>query len=172
MAAALSRHASKLWGTAKAEALVAGFPRKTLSACSGGARQQARHPSVGECSSMCGRRCNDRPGRMCVRSDLCRFVRLSKGQPRVLITEFQNMVELGGNPFIPLLFRTFDTNGDNSLSLEEFTRALEALGSLDAEDEQYKCRWPACRFTNMHAHIAAAHANAWLFRCTTPHAHQ
>lgn len=67
-----------------------------------------------------------------------RFVRLSKGQPRVLITEFQNMVELGGNPFVPLLFRTFDTNGDNSLSIEEFTRALEALGQLDVEEEQYK----------------------------------
>ncbi|KAG2439135.1 hypothetical protein HXX76_004502 [Chlamydomonas incerta] len=48
------------------------------------------------------------------------------------------MVELGGNPFVPHLFKLFDSSGDGSLSLEEFTQALEYFGQLDNEEEQYK----------------------------------
>lgn len=67
-----------------------------------------------------------------------RFVRLAKGEPRVRISEFQTLVELGGNPFVPLLFEMFDTNGDGTLSIDEFTQALEYFGQLDSQEEQYK----------------------------------
>ncbi len=48
-----------------------------------------------------------------------RFVRLAGGQGRVPISSFVTMVELGGNPFIPHIFRLFDATGDGYLTLEE-----------------------------------------------------
>jgi len=48
------------------------------------------------------------------------------------------MVELGGNPFIRRIFELFDTDHDDQLTLEEFTKALEYFGCLDQVEEQYK----------------------------------
>ncbi|GLC38075.1 hypothetical protein PLESTF_000312700 [Pleodorina starrii] len=67
-----------------------------------------------------------------------RFNRLANNSGKVSISAFESMVELGGNPFIPRIFKLFDESGDGMLSLEEFTRALEYFGQLDVEEEQYK----------------------------------
>ncbi|PNH09909.1 Calcineurin subunit B [Tetrabaena socialis] len=67
-----------------------------------------------------------------------RFIRMASNGSKVQIAAFESMVELGGNPFVPHIFRLFDTSGDGALSLEEFTRALEYFGQLDDLEEQYK----------------------------------
>ncbi|GFR52184.1 hypothetical protein Agub_g14721 [Astrephomene gubernaculifera] len=67
-----------------------------------------------------------------------RFLRLANKDGKVNISAFQSMVELGANPFIPRIFKLFDTSGDGSLNLEEFTQALEYFGKLEDEEEQYK----------------------------------
>lgn len=51
-----------------------------------------------------------------------RFNRLANSTGKVNISAFESMVELGGNPFIPRMFKLFDECGDGTLSLEEFTR--------------------------------------------------
>ncbi|KAG2498234.1 hypothetical protein HYH03_003984 [Edaphochlamys debaryana] len=48
------------------------------------------------------------------------------------------MVELGGNPFTSHIFNLFDATGDGTLTVDEFTAALEYFVQLDSEEEQYK----------------------------------
>ncbi|KXZ47762.1 hypothetical protein GPECTOR_33g644 [Gonium pectorale] len=67
-----------------------------------------------------------------------RFQRLANSNGKVNIAVFESMVELGGNPFVGRIFKLFDESGDGCLNMEEFTRALEYFGQLDAEDEQYR----------------------------------
>lgn len=67
-----------------------------------------------------------------------RFTRLAQGKNHVSIAEFQQIPELGCNPFIPRIFQLFDKNGDNTLSLDEFTAAVTYFGSLTNEEEHYR----------------------------------
>lgn len=62
-----------------------------------------------------------------------RFQRLANNTGKVQIATFQTMVELGGNPFVPHLFKLFDSSGDGSLNLEEFTRVGRGLGEPGRE---------------------------------------
>mmetsp|Transcript_18845 Transcript_18845/g.32186 ORF Transcript_18845/g.32186 Transcript_18845/m.32186 type:complete len:210 (+) Transcript_18845:73-702(+) len=67
-----------------------------------------------------------------------RFARLAGPKGTVHISQFQQMVELGGNPFLVPILRLFDSNKDDELTSSEFSKALEYFGSLHDEEEQYK----------------------------------
>jgi hypothetical protein len=65
-----------------------------------------------------------------------RFGRLPAVNGKVSIATFESMVELGGNPFVGHLFRLFDTSGDGTLSLEEFTKVWQLART------RHEQRWP------------------------------
>ncbi|MEW5306413.1 MAG: hypothetical protein WDW38_007347 [Sanguina aurantia] len=67
-----------------------------------------------------------------------RFNRLANGAGTVDISQFMSMPELGANPFLPRIFRMFDADGDNKLTLQEFISALEGFGSLGDVESQYQ----------------------------------
>lgn len=67
-----------------------------------------------------------------------RYQRLAGNQRTVPITRFQGLMELAANPFITRIFELFDEDHDGSITLEEFTKALEYFGMLSNEEEQFK----------------------------------
>ncbi|KAF5843390.1 hypothetical protein DUNSADRAFT_16889 [Dunaliella salina] len=67
-----------------------------------------------------------------------RFMKLAGPDGRVAIPKFQSMVELGANPFTGRILQLFDTDNDNHLTLDEFTKAMDYFGELANPEEQYK----------------------------------
>ena len=47
--------------------------------------------------------------------------------------------ELRGNPFVARAFALFDSRGGGSLSIQEFTKAIDVLGHLNNTEQQLMC---------------------------------
>eukprot|EP00879_Flechtneria_rotunda_P011958 GHRR01012489.1.p1 GENE.GHRR01012489.1~~GHRR01012489.1.p1 ORF type:complete len:170 (+),score=45.14 GHRR01012489.1:432-941(+) len=67
-----------------------------------------------------------------------KFARLSGDDGRASIADIQQLPELVGNPMVPRIFALLDTDGDGSLSLKEFIRAVEWFGTVKAERDMYR----------------------------------
>eukprot|EP01024_Parvocaulis_polyphysoides_P045754 TRINITY_DN42881_c0_g1_i1.p2 TRINITY_DN42881_c0_g1~~TRINITY_DN42881_c0_g1_i1.p2 ORF type:complete len:132 (-),score=22.44 TRINITY_DN42881_c0_g1_i1:238-633(-) len=50
----------------------------------------------------------------------------------------QLLPELGNNPFIPRLFKMFDSDGDGKIDVQEFTAAIEHFATLKTLDDKYQ----------------------------------
>lgn len=66
------------------------------------------------------------------------FVRVSGGDGKASIEDIQKLPELAGNPMIPRIFKMIDTDGDGSLTLQEFVRAVEWFGTLKTAEQMYQ----------------------------------
>lgn len=63
---------------------------------------------------------------------------MSGGDGRASIEDIQKLPELAGNPMIPRIFDLIDTNGDGSLTLQEFVKAVEWFGTLKTAEQMYQ----------------------------------
>ena len=70
----------------------------------------------------------------------CRFLRLAKGGRKVVLTDFQSVPELAGNPFIMRIFELFDADRDGCVNFEEFIHAVESFGRLYTSEDKCMCK--------------------------------
>ena len=68
-----------------------------------------------------------------------RFQRLADKEGRIALADFQQQHELQGMLFAPRIFEVFDTDQDGYLNAEEFTTAVQQLGSLHSEEDKAAC---------------------------------
>ena len=68
-----------------------------------------------------------------------KFARASGGDGMATIEDLQRLPELAGNPLIVRMFEILDTNGDRTLSLQEFIKAVEWFGSMQQKNDMYMC---------------------------------
>ena len=68
-----------------------------------------------------------------------RFSRISRDGSQVDISDLAAVDELRSNPFVVRAFALFDSDCDGSLSLQDFTRAIDVLGHLNNTEQQLMC---------------------------------
>lgn len=68
-----------------------------------------------------------------------RFARISRDGSQVDIAALASVEELRGNPFVARAFALFDSRSSGSLSIQEFTKAIDVLGHLNNTEQQLMC---------------------------------
>jgi hypothetical protein len=93
-----------------------------------------------------------------------KFARLSGGDGMATIEDLQRLPELAGNPLIVRMFEILDTDGDRSLNLQEFLKAVEWFGSMQRKEDMYMC---AFRYASTVSALVL-HKRVWFTKGRAP----